>query len=164
MPAAQLKSVSPVIRPGNLCCRFYVMFACRGGVGEFGCVMVAGGVTVSFFEWVQNLQNFRWEEEEVNKRLDRAMTEAFAQIWEISRQKKLPLRTAAFVKALQSVTRAHLHSAFWPSPYQLEHICWSWNVFQNTLDPFLTPNDDSSVFVQTCRAPQVGVLPAGGFD
>jgi glutamate dehydrogenase/leucine dehydrogenase len=73
---------------------------------------IAGGVTVSFFEWVQNLQNFRWEEEEVNKRLDRAMTEAFAQIWEISRQKKLPLRTAAFVKALQSVTRAHLHSAF----------------------------------------------------
>jgi len=68
-------------------------------------------VTVSFFEWVQNLQNFRWEEDEVNKRLDRAMTEAFAQIWEISRQKKLPLRTAAFVKALQSVTRAHLHSA-----------------------------------------------------
>lgn len=71
-----------------------------------------GGVTVSFFEWVQNLQNFRWEEEEVNKRLDRAMTEAFAQIWEISRQKKLPLRTAAFVKALQSVTRAHLHRGF----------------------------------------------------
>lgn len=67
---------------------------------------------MSFFEWVQNLQNFRWEEEEVNKRLDRAMTEAFAQIWEISRQKKLPLRTAAFVKALQSVTRAHLHSKF----------------------------------------------------
>lgn len=66
---------------------------------------------MSFFEWVQNLQNFRWEEDEVNKRLDRAMTEAFAQIWEISRQKKLPLRTAAFVKALQSVTRAHLHSA-----------------------------------------------------
>lgn len=68
---------------------------------------------MSFFEWVQNLQNFRWEEEEVNKRLDRAMTEAFSQIWEISRQKKLPLRTAAFVKALQSVTRAHLHSEYY---------------------------------------------------
>ncbi len=78
----------------------------------------AGGVTVSFFEWVQNLQNFRWEEEEVNKRLDLKMTEAFAQIWEISRQKKLPLRTAAFVKALQSVTRAHLHSAPWLLCYQ----------------------------------------------
>lgn len=74
-------------------------------------------MTVSFFEWVQNLQNFRWEEEEVNKRLDRAMTEAFAQIWEISRQKKLPLRTAAFVKALQSVTRAHLHSECYILPF-----------------------------------------------
>jgi glutamate dehydrogenase (NAD(P)+) len=72
----------------------------------------AGGVTVSFFEWVQNLQNFRWEEDEVNKRLDRAMTEAFAAIWDIARQKKLPLRTAAFVKALQSVTRAHIHRGF----------------------------------------------------
>ena len=37
-------------------------------------------MTVSFFEWVQNLQNFRWEEDEVNKRLDRKMTEAFAQV------------------------------------------------------------------------------------
>jgi len=35
------------------------------------CDVHAGGVTVSFFEWVQNLQNFRWEEDEVNKRLDR---------------------------------------------------------------------------------------------
>ncbi|CAK0786719.1 hypothetical protein CVIRNUC_009933 [Coccomyxa viridis] len=71
-----------------------------------------GGVTVSFFEWVQNLQNFKWEEDEVNKRLDRVMTESFGHIWEIAQQKKLPLRTAAFVKALQSVTRAHLHRGF----------------------------------------------------
>ena len=48
----------------------------------------------------------------MNKRLDRAMTEAFAAIWDISRSKKLPLRTAAFVKALQSVTRAHIHRGF----------------------------------------------------
>ena len=48
----------------------------------------------------------------MNKRLDRAMTEAFAAIWDIARSKKLPLRTAAFVKALQSVTRAHIHRGF----------------------------------------------------
>ena len=42
----------------------------------------------------------------------RVMTESFAHIWEIAQQKKLPLRTAAFVKALQSVTRAHLHRGF----------------------------------------------------
>ena len=42
----------------------------------------------------------------------RVMTESFGHIWEIAQQKKLPLRTAAFVKALQSVTRAHLHRGF----------------------------------------------------
>lgn len=71
-----------------------------------------GGVTVSFFEWVQNLQNFRWEEEEVNQRLDQTMTEAFQAIWQIHEEKRIPLRTAAFVKALQRVTRAHIHRGF----------------------------------------------------
>ena len=46
-----------------------VLRAVAGAAGA--CVLCAGGVTVSFFEWVQNLQNFRWEEDEVNKRLDR---------------------------------------------------------------------------------------------
>ena len=46
------------------------------------------------------------------ERLRRVMTESFGHIWEIAQQKKLPLRTAAFVKALQSVTRAHLHRGF----------------------------------------------------
>lgn len=72
----------------------------------------AGGVTVSFFEWVQNLQNFKWEEEDVNRRLDRKMTDAFAQIWKIHKDKGVPLRTAAFVKALHEVTRAELHRGF----------------------------------------------------
>lgn len=72
----------------------------------------AGGVTVSFFEWVQNLQNFKWEEEEVNRRLDRKMTDAFKSIWDIHSDSRIPLRTAAFVKALQRVTRAHIHRGF----------------------------------------------------
>lgn len=71
-----------------------------------------GGVTVSFFEWVQNLQNFKWEEEDVNRKLDRKMTDAFAAIWAIHKEKGLPLRTAAFVKALQRVTRAEVHRGF----------------------------------------------------
>lgn len=71
-----------------------------------------GGVTVSFFEWVQNLQNFRWEEDDVNRRLDRKMTDAFAAIWRIHQDKRVPLRTAAFIKALQEVTRAEIHRGF----------------------------------------------------
>lgn len=71
-----------------------------------------GGVTVSFFEWVQNLQNFKWTEKEVNEKLDAAMTASFADIWEVHQANKLPLRTSAFVKALQRVTRARIHRGF----------------------------------------------------
>lgn len=61
---------------------------------------------------VQNLQNFRWEEDDVNRRLDRKMTDAFAAIWRIHQDKRVPLRTAAFIKALQEVTRAEIHRGF----------------------------------------------------
>ncbi|KAF8056868.1 hypothetical protein HT031_006212 [Scenedesmus sp. PABB004] len=71
-----------------------------------------GGVTVSFFEWVQNLQNFKWDEDDVNRKLDRKMTDAFAKIWAIHKDKGVPLRVAAFVKALQEVTRAEIHRGF----------------------------------------------------
>ncbi|MEW5302066.1 MAG: hypothetical protein WDW36_004876 [Sanguina aurantia] len=71
-----------------------------------------GGVTVSFFEWVQNLQNFKWEEDDVNRKLDRKMTDAFEAVWSIHQERKITLRTAAFVKALQRVTQAELHRGF----------------------------------------------------
>ena len=71
-----------------------------------------GGVTVSFFEWVQNLQNLWWEEAEVNSRLDKKMSDAFAAVWAIHTERRIPLRTAAFVQALQRVTRAHIHRGF----------------------------------------------------
>ncbi|KAF6263223.1 hypothetical protein COO60DRAFT_1491188 [Scenedesmus sp. NREL 46B-D3] len=71
-----------------------------------------GGVTVSFFEWVQNLQNFKWDEDDVNRKLDRKMTDAFQKIWAIHKEKAVPLRVAAFVKALQEVTRAEIHRGF----------------------------------------------------
>ena len=69
-------------------------------------------MTVSFFEWVQNLQNFKWTEDEVNEKLDKAMTDAFANIWKVHQDTGLPLRTAAFVTALQRVTRARIHRGF----------------------------------------------------
>ena len=71
-----------------------------------------GGVTVSFFEWVQNIQNFKWSAEEVERRLDETMTAAFADLWRVSKEKGLPLRTAAFVVALERVHRAHLQRGF----------------------------------------------------
>ncbi|MCZ7656071.1 MAG: hypothetical protein M5R42_20120 [Rhodocyclaceae bacterium] len=45
----------------------------------------AGGVTVSYFEWVQDMASFFWSEAEINQRLDRIMSEAFNGVWEVSR-------------------------------------------------------------------------------
>src|SRR5256714_3358922 len=56
----------------------------------------AGGVVVSYFEWVQNLQHFRWEEDEVNERLRKIMRRAYGEVREKAREQKLPLRPAAF--------------------------------------------------------------------
>lgn len=72
----------------------------------------AGGVYVSYLEWVQNLQHFRWPEDDINRKLDEAMIESFQDIWEVHQTQKVPLRTAAFIKALQRVTRAHIHRGF----------------------------------------------------
>ncbi len=71
-----------------------------------------GGVTVSFFEWVQNQQNFKWDEDDVNRKLDNKMTEAFADIWRIHKDRRVTLRTAAFMKGLQEVTKAHMVRGF----------------------------------------------------
>lgn len=71
-----------------------------------------GGVTVSFFEWVQNLQNFKWDEDDVNKKLERQMQLAFARMWEAHKERGCSMRTAAFIKALQRVARASVHRGF----------------------------------------------------
>uniref|UniRef100_A0A061QTF0 Glutamate dehydrogenase n=1 Tax=Tetraselmis sp. GSL018 TaxID=582737 RepID=A0A061QTF0_9CHLO len=72
----------------------------------------AGGVTVSFFEWVQNLQNLKWDEQEINMRLDRKMTDAFKEVWAIHGNQGVPLRVAAFMKALERVTQATVARGF----------------------------------------------------
>ena len=66
----------------------------------------AGGVTVSYFEWVQNLQSFSWTEEDVNQRLQEYMLTAFREVLEISREKDVSMRTAAYIKAISRVARA----------------------------------------------------------
>ncbi len=66
----------------------------------------AGGVTVSYFEWVQNIQQFTWEEEKINAELRRHMREAYATIAKVARDRRIPLRTAAYIVAIGRVGRA----------------------------------------------------------
>ncbi len=66
----------------------------------------AGGVTVSYFEWVQNLQELIWSEEEVLDRLTRIMQRSFKEVLEISLAKKIPMRTGALVLGIGRVAEA----------------------------------------------------------
>jgi glutamate dehydrogenase (NAD(P)+) len=66
----------------------------------------AGGVTVSYFEWVQNRQHYRWGINRVRQELDRALTEAFEHVWQLSHERKITLRTAAFMLGIGRVGRA----------------------------------------------------------
>jgi glutamate dehydrogenase (NAD(P)+) len=66
----------------------------------------AGGVTVSYFEWVQGLQEFFWEESEVNQKLRHIMTRAFHEMVRVSEERKLSMRMAAYALAIDKVARA----------------------------------------------------------
>jgi glutamate dehydrogenase/leucine dehydrogenase len=66
----------------------------------------AGGVTVSYFEWVQDLQSYFWSREEVDKRMDTIMTRAFRETVECMRTHKTSMRNAAYILAIQKVVEA----------------------------------------------------------
>ncbi len=66
----------------------------------------AGGVTVSYFEWAQNLQQYRWDVDKVNEELEKIMTRAFSEVHKIATEKKISLRTAAFVLAIERCATA----------------------------------------------------------
>lgn len=74
----------------------------------------AGGVTVSYFEWVQGLQQLFWTEKEVNNKLWDIMSGAFARVLQISMEHKCNMRTAALVAGIQRLSKAMLSRGFFP--------------------------------------------------
>ena len=67
----------------------------------------AGGVIVSYFEWVQNLQHFRWPLEQIQREEEKRLVDAFHDVYDMSASQRISLRTAAFLRAITRVSRAH---------------------------------------------------------
>ncbi|WP_337844330.1 Glu/Leu/Phe/Val dehydrogenase [Thermus sp.] len=74
----------------------------------------AGGVTVSYFEWVQDFNSYFWTEEEINARLEKVLRNAFEAVWQVAEEKKIPLRTAAYVVAATRVLEARALRGLYP--------------------------------------------------
>src|SRR5205814_10063871 len=74
----------------------------------------AGGVTVSYFEWVQDMQQFFWSEQEVNQKLEELMLKAFGQVRQLARQRKLPMRTAALSLGVQKTAKEKVRRGLYP--------------------------------------------------
>jgi glutamate dehydrogenase/leucine dehydrogenase len=66
----------------------------------------AGGVTVSYYEWAQNLQQYRWTHEKVNEELSHTITAAYAAVRDLAKRERTALRTAAYAIALRRVAEA----------------------------------------------------------
>ena len=74
----------------------------------------AGGVTVSYFEWVQDFSSFFWDEAEINARLVRIMKEAFAGVWQVAQDHKVTLRTATFIVACKRILHTRQLRGLYP--------------------------------------------------
>ncbi|MBC7954853.1 MAG: Glu/Leu/Phe/Val dehydrogenase, partial [Cytophagales bacterium] len=74
----------------------------------------AGGVTVSYFEWVQDFSSFFWTEDEINERLDKIMVDALRHIWDTADRHKSTLRTATFAVACERILTAREERGLYP--------------------------------------------------
>jgi glutamate dehydrogenase (NAD(P)+) len=74
----------------------------------------SGGVTVSYFEWVQDLQAYFWDEDEVNMKLRRIMERAYVDVLGIAEERKVPMRMAATTLGVSRVAEAHVTRGLFP--------------------------------------------------
>ncbi|MEY4750809.1 MAG: hypothetical protein RIQ60_3023 [Pseudomonadota bacterium] len=74
----------------------------------------AGGVTVSYFEWVQDFSSFFWSEDEINVRLDKIMVDALRKIWDTADRHHISLRTATFAVACERILTARQERGLYP--------------------------------------------------
>lgn len=74
----------------------------------------AGGVTVSYFEWVQDIQQFLWSEEQVNQKLQDLMLKAFHQVRNLAREKNISMRKAALCIGVQKIAREKIKRGLFP--------------------------------------------------
>lgn len=81
----------------------------------------AGGVVVSYFEWVQNIQSLTWDEDEVNRTLEKIMIRAFNEVWEKAVEKKTSMRMGAYMTALERIIKAKKIRSIFPLHWQ--RIC-----------------------------------------
>jgi glutamate dehydrogenase (NAD(P)+) len=86
----------------------------RGIVVAPDVVCNAGGVTVSYFEWVQDFASYYWTEDEIDARQDKIILDALRHVWDTADSRKVSLRTAAFIVGCERVLTAHVERGLYP--------------------------------------------------